>query len=324
MTHYIGIDVSKKELFTFDGKKVRKFPNNQTLKKFDSYLKKRNIPVERTIILFESTGVYSNNLKYYCKRKNIKTFIINPKRSSNFAKALGKRSKTDLIDAKTIYNYKSLISPEDIIIPVIDPVAEKLSAYLTSYKFTMKLKQSMKNHLEALSNMPNTPKKILTSMKNELKRLDKLENNIIYEAIQFIKKDPELKEAFENLISIKSIGEKSAVCLLCLFKKYPNTNRAQITALAGLDPIKKESGTSLNRKTKISKNGYAMLRNILYFPAMNAIQNNSQIKPFYDRLIKKHKVPKVALIAVMKKLLLIAHAIYKNNTKYDINFGVCS
>ena len=57
--HYIGIDVSKKELFTFDGKKVRKFPNNPNLKKFDGFLKKRALPFENTIILFESTGVYS-------------------------------------------------------------------------------------------------------------------------------------------------------------------------------------------------------------------------------------------------------------------------
>ena len=319
MLHYIGIDISKQDFTAFDGKKVRKFMNNPGLKKFDTYLNKRNISLDETVIIFEATGVYSLNLKYYCAEKKIKAFIVNPKRSSNFAKVCGNRSKTDKIDSKALYTFKNIIDSEKLVVPVIDQVSENLNSYLTSYKFIMKFEQATCNHLEALKHKRNVPKKLVSSIKNEIKRLNKLKNNIIPEAVQFIKDDPCLKEDFENLISIKSIGEKSAVCLLCLFKKYPNTNRAQITALSGLDPIKKESGTSVNGKMRISKNGFSMIRNILYFPTMNAIQHNPQIKKFYNRLIKNHKLHSVALIAAMKKLLLMAHAVYKNKTKYKID-----
>jgi len=319
MLHYIGIDVSKQDFTAFDGKKVRKFMNNPGLKKFDTYLNKRNIPLNETVIIFESTGVYSSNLKYYCAEKKIKAFIVNPKKSSNFAKVCGNRSKTDKIDSKALYNFKNIIDSEKLVVPVIDQVAENLNSYLTSYKFVMKFEQAACNHLEALNNKKNAPKKLISSIKKEIKQLNKLKKNIIPEAIKFIKGDFQLKKDFENITSIKSIGEISGVCLLCMFRKYPNTNRAQITALAGLDPIKKESGTSVRGKMRISKNGFAMIRNILYFPTMNAIQNNPQIKKFYNRLIKNHKLPSVALIASMKKLLLIAHAVYKNKTKYKID-----
>ena len=322
--HYIGIDVSKKELFTFDGKKVRKFPNNPNLIKFDGFLKKRALPVEKTIILFESTGVYSSYLKHYCAENGYKAFVVNPKRSANFVKALGNRSKTDQIDSKALYEFKNVIKPEEASVPFIDEAAEKLNAYLTSYQFIMKLKQATSNHLEALNNSKNAPKKLVSAIKCEHNRLNKLEKKIIDEATNYCKTDSELKEDFENLTSITSIGDISAVALICLFRKYPDTNRAQITALVGMDSTKRESGTSVRGRMKISKNGFAMVRKILYFPTMNAIQNNIHIKPFYDRLIIKHKLPKIALIAAMKKLLLIAHAVYNNKTKYKKDLGVCA
>ena len=74
---------------------------------------------------------------------------MNPKRSANFVKALGNRSKTDQIDSKALYEFKNVIKPEEVSVPVIDEVAEKLNAYLTSYQFIMKLKQATFNHLEA-------------------------------------------------------------------------------------------------------------------------------------------------------------------------------
>jgi transposase len=103
---------------------------------------------------------------------------------------------------------------------------------------------------------------------------------------------------------------------LYLFKNYKDTNRAQITALVRLDPTRKESGTSVRGRRKISKSGNRNIRKILYFPTMNAIQNNKKIRDVYNRLIENHKLKKVALVATMRKLFLIAHAVYKNRVKF--------
>jgi len=86
--------------------------------------------------------------------------------------------------------------------------------------------------------------------------------------------------------------------------------------LAGLDPVKRESGTSVKYKVKISKNGKGIYRKILYLPTLCATIHNQKIKIFYQRLLAHHKAKKLAVIASMRKLLLIAHAMYQNKTEY--------
>ena len=137
--YYIAFDVSKKVLSGFDGEKELAFDNKKSLKALKSYLKKKYKDLNNLVIIFEATGVYSNYLKEFCASHNLKVYIINPKRSSNFSKAIGNRSKTDKIDTKkTIYEYRKIIDPKNIKVPKIDKVAQTLSAYLTSYKFTVK------------------------------------------------------------------------------------------------------------------------------------------------------------------------------------------
>lgn len=89
-----------------------------------------------------------------------------------------------------------------------------------------------------------------------------------------------------------------------------------MTALDGLDPIQKQSGTSVHEKSRISKHGNQMMRKCLYMPTLSSIKHNHKIRVFYERLVSKHKPKKVAVIAAMRKLLLIAHAIYKKKTVY--------
>ena len=118
-------------------------------------------------------------------------------------------------------------------------------------------------------------------------------------------------------MTIPGVGKLSAICLLTLFNKYKDTNQAQIIAMVGLDPIKRESGTSVKGKMRISKNGDRMIRETLYFPLLSAIRCNKKIKALYDRLLANNKPKKVALIAAMRKLIIIAHEIYRDKTVYS-------
>ena len=93
MNYYIGIDVSKKVLSVFDGKKQLTFKNEKGLRVLKSYLKKRFKTFDDIVIIFESTGPYSNYLRQFCATNHIRAYIINPKRSSNFAKVIGNRFK---------------------------------------------------------------------------------------------------------------------------------------------------------------------------------------------------------------------------------------
>ena len=311
MYHYIGIDVSKKVLNIFDGKKDLIFDNKENLRSFKKYLKKRYPDLSSLVILFEATGIYSYHLKAFCAVHKIKAYIINPQASHNFAKSLGTRSKTDTRDARTIWAYHKLISDKDIRIPKVDPILITLSSYLASYRLTLKQRLSLANHLEGVKD-----KTLYRLLKKEQERLCKLEHELLIRMDTYIKQHPKLNQDYQRLISISGIGQKTAISLLTLFQTYPDTNRNQITALIGLDPIQRQSGTSVHGRSRISKHGNQMMRKSLYMPTLVSIQYNHKIKVFYERLVSKHKPKKVAVIAAMRKLLLIAHAIYKNKTVY--------
>jgi len=311
MYYYIGIDVSKKVLNVFDGKKDLIFDNKENLSSLKKHLKKRYSDFSSLVILFEATGIYSYYLKAFCADNHIKAYIINPQASHNFAKSLGRRSKTDTIDARTIWEYHKLIGDKDISIPRVDQRLMTLSSYLASYRLTLKQRLALTNHLEGVKD-----KALHRLLKKEQERLGKLEQELLIRMDIYIKQYPKLKEDYQRLLSISGIGQKTAISLLVLFHTYPNTNRNQITALIGLDPIQKQSGTSVKGRSRISKHGNRMIRKCLYMPTLSCIKHNHKIKVFYERLVLQHKPKKVAVIAAMRKLLLIAHAVYKNKTVY--------
>ncbi len=255
MYYYIGIDVSKKVLNVFDGKKDLIFDNKENLSSFKKYLKKRHPDFSSLVILFEATGIYSYHLKAFCATHMIKAYIINPQASHNFAKSLGTRSKTDTTDARTIWAYHRLVNDKDIRIPKVDPIVTTLSSYLTSYRLTLKQRLSFANHLEGVKD-----KTLYRLLKKEQERLCKLEHELLIQMDTYIKKYPKLNEDYQRLLSISGIGQKTAISLLTLFQTYPDTNRNQITALIGLDPIQRQSGTSVHGRSRISKHGNQMMR----------------------------------------------------------------
>jgi transposase len=307
--YYIGIDVSKKDLSVFNGKYL-KFANQEGLKSFKKYLKKK-YHLSEIVIIFEPTGIYSQYLKEFCAENSIKAYIINPKQSHNFARALGIRPKDDKIDARILYKFSKLLDLKDIKVPKIDQEAKNLSSYLVSYEFAVKQRISLSNHSESLRD-----KQLIILIKKDLKRAKKLEDKIFNDILEYVSKNQNLKEDYQRLLTISGVGDKTAIALLTLFKTYQGTNQAQITALAGLDPVKRESGTSVKGKVKISKNGKGIYRKILYLPTVCATIHNQKIRVFYQRLLAHHKTKKLAIIASMRKILLIAHAMYQDKTEY--------
>ncbi|GAI50486.1 unnamed protein product, partial [marine sediment metagenome] len=106
---------------------------------------------------------------------SIKAYIVNPKKSHNFTRALGKRSKTDKIDARTLYQFHKLIDLKDIKVPQIDQQAKTLASYLVSYEFALKQRISLSNHLESLRD-----KGLIALMKKDLKRAKMLEDKLFH------------------------------------------------------------------------------------------------------------------------------------------------
>ena len=314
MDQYIGIDVAKEALSVYDGKREFSCRNTRGCADLKDHLRQKDL--KNLVVIFEATGPYSRYVREFCARHSVRVWIVNPTKSASFTKTLGNRSKTDTIDAKMLYELHKVIKPEDILVPRIDKEAEQLSLYLASYELMIKTRTALSNHLHALAHTPEAPLELIHTLTGELSRIKEREESLLNQMEHYVEHNEQLTDDYHRLLTIKGVGRVSALALLILFRTYPGTSRGQITALVGLDPTRTESGTSVRGRRKISKSGNSTVRKILYFPTLNCIQHNEVVKATYERLVRNHKPKKLAVIAAMRKLLLIAHAVYKSKADY--------
>jgi len=310
MKNYIGIDISKSTIDVYDGKKSYKFENNE-----DGFLKIISLVenIKETIFIFEPTGVYSYPLTEFCSKKQIDSVIVSPKVSRDFARSLKVRSKTDKIDAKVLYKYQSHVESNMIKVPKVNHHAIKIQEMLNVYEGFRDSKQKLKNQLESINidhkDLHRTVNRMIKNLEKEIEKLfTKIESLIL--------KDDSMQNKYNALLTIPCIGNKSALYLISFFIKYPLANAKELTALIGLDPVMRDSGT-YRGKQRISKHGGQQIRNLLFLPTLSSLKHNDRIQVFYMRLTSKAKSKKLAVIAAMRKLVLIAFSIFKSEQNYQ-------
>ncbi len=323
MLNCIGIDVSKSTLNVHIAKKSQDLQINNTLgdvKKLYSKLKKLyKKEIEELVFIFEPTGSYSELLRKFCAEKKIRCFIINPKQFSNYAKALGVEVKNDEVDARVLAQAITLAKPHQIKVPVYDADVEQIKELMSFYKFTTKQTAQLKGHLESLV-AKDGDKFSIKELKKSIAASKEREKRILEQVHQMIQSNPTYKKAYENITSIVGVGQIGGIALLHLFIKYPEANQRQITSLAGLNPVYKQSGSSLQTLYKISKSGSVFYRGALFMGVMTAVRYDENFKAFYVRLKTNGKHTTQAQIAVMRKMILVAHSLYKNDKKYIKGF----
>jgi len=318
----IGIDISKASLNIHIGKSGQDLQIENSLKGFKSLRSKlKKIykkEIENIIYTFEPTGSYSEALRKYCYQQKIQCFIINPKQFNNYAKAIGKEVKNDIEDARTLCKSIVVAKEGQIAIPSYNEDVERIKELMGYYKFLTKQTTQQRNHLEALQSK-GADAFTIKELQKAIKESKKKEQRMIEKIQSIIDSNEHYKNSYDNIISIMGIGQIGAIVLLHLFLKYPDANQRQITSLAGLNPIYKQSGSSLQSRYKISKSGSKLYRGSLFMATMSAIRYDEKCKAFYERLKANGKHTTQAQIAVMRKLIITAHSLYKNNTKYDKN-----
>ena len=316
----IGLDISKASISVHIPINSLNLEIDNTivaLKALYSKLKKLyKKDLDKLTFVYEPTGSYSFTTKKFCSNKSIKSFIINPKQSSNFAKALGHRSKSDKIDAIMLSQAIVIAKDNEIRIPIINETLETIKELMSYYKFTVKQRVALSNHQEAL-NSKDCNKYMKKDITKRLKLFRDKEVEILDKIKDIIQSDDKLSQTYSNIQTIPGIGKIAGIVLMHLFISYPNANKNQIVSLTGLDPVIKDSGTSVKGKPKISKAGVKLYRGSLFMATMVAINYNEQMKNFYNRLKDNGKHSTVAQIAVMRKLIVIAHSLYKNNCIYS-------
>lgn len=310
---YLGIDVSKLTIdccLISDGQNHEKrFSNNpKGFQLLTDWLKFHQMTSELHCCC-EATGTYYEPLAHYLHQHYTVT-VENPRRIKGYAIAELQRSKTDKQDARLIAQYcqdrkhklKAWIPPSQE-----QKQLQELARYLDH------LKQQRATETTKLHEAPDY---IAPHIKTTIENLSSQIRDIKKQLLQFYKSHPDYNTQRKRLKTITGIGEQSAAVLLSAYKRHPFSNQKQFTAYLGLDPRKNQSGSSVNGKSRISKIGNADIRKSLYMPAVVAYRCNV-FSSFVNRLKAKGKPVKLILIAIMRKLAVIAFNLLNNGQDFE-------
>lgn len=322
---YVGIDVAKDKFdvsYTVDGQNIfgySTFANEKkSIKKFfkqaESILKKQNL--QDIHFCMEATGIYHCELCEYLQNSAHIVSVVNPVRTKAFSKSLQLRTKNDKVDSQMIVYYAYLHNPPKT--PKLPDTIKKFRS-LVRYKETLvesrtqeiaRLKSSLDSDVKQLIN-----KKILFIEKQTRETIAKIQN--------LIKENEFLNTQMKLLTSVDCVGERVAWVILAEFKfeDIESISPKAMVAHAGLSPREHSSGSCVKGRSHISRMGNASLRKILFLPALGCVKNSNYFSNFYLHLVERGKPKKVAITAVMRKILLISMGVLKNQVPFDPNWA---
>lgn len=306
----IGIDVSKKKLdVSFNDKEIATFDNTlQGFKQLLKAIKKR----KDTRIVMEATGGYERPLAQFLQDQHMAVSVVNAKRVRDFAKALGRLAKTDEIDSHVIRLFAEVIDPR--VMEKKSESQQSLDSLVHRRNQLVKQRTMEKQHLETVFD-----KEATRSINRNIKFLDKEIDHIDKKIKELVSKNKVIKDKVECLETIKGVGPIVALTLMADLPELGALSNKEISALVGVAPFCRDSGAMKGKRTIWG--GRAQVRSMLYMAALSASNHNEPIKAFYKRLISNGKPKKTALVACMRKLLIIANSMIKNNEDWSPNHG---
>jgi transposase len=263
----------------------------------------------------EATGQYGDGVAEYLYQSGFGVSVVNPARIKRYGDSKLHRNKTDKADAALIaeFCYK-----ENPLLWVPAP-----SHLKQLRQMVRRLDDLQKNYQQERNRQKSgvTDSWVLEDIQDHLSELKRRIQTLKKAIYRVIKEIPELKENFDLLVSILGIGDLTAAKLLAEIGDFSCFEDApQLVAYAGLNPKGVRSGSSVHKKTRISKEGRPCIRSILYLPAVVARHHNPIIRAFCDRLAERN-LPKMAITAAaMRKLLHLAFGVLKHHKPFDPNY----
>lgn len=331
----VGIDISKESFFvcyqvkdqqehvTIKGTKSFK-NNNSGFKEFLLWCKKREkSEAPSTIYIMEATGIYYENLAYFLYENSCVVSVQLAQKLAYFAKSNNLKTKTDKVDSKMIATFGIEKSSESL--ELWTPPSKEFKIIRDLAREHSDLKDRLtaaKNQLHAMNHAHEKHKKVITRKEQQISFYEKQLKSIVKELKELVKSDEQLYKKIQNIETIKGVGFITVIKVLAevngflLFK-----NIGQLVSYAGLDVVKKESG-SYKGKTKISKKGNARLRSALYMPALTAATHNDNLKEFYERVNANREIKKHGVVAVMRKLLILIYTLWKKEEPYQMDYAM--
>jgi len=263
----------------------------------------------------EATGQYGDGVAERLFQAGHAVSVVNPARIKRYGDSKLHRNKTDKADAGLIAEF--CLKEKPALWAPLPPHIKRLRQLVRRLEDLQANYQQERNRLKSGISDPWVLEDIHDHIDDLSRRIQALHKAIQ----QAILETPELKRKLELLVSITGIGKLTAARLLAEIGDFSCfKNAPQLAAYAGLNPKGFRSGSSVHKKTRISKEGRALLRHILYMPAIVARNHNPIIRAFCDRLAQRN-LPKMAVIAAaMRKLLHLVFGVLKHEQPFDPNF----
>ena len=315
MSAFLGVDVAKESLdVTLWDEKERKRRKHLANKpagfeQLDAWLQRHT--EGEVHVCMESTSVYWEELAEYLHQAGYQVSVVNPARIRGYAMSQMRRSKTDPLDGDVIVDFcrsqrPSLWTP---------PTAEQRQLRaLVRHRVALQKSRTQQLNRLATSRDPEVKaslQRLIATLEAEIEGIEaRLET--------FFDEHPPLKAKRDLLTSIPGIGEKTATHILAeMYDLDQYENAKAVAADAGITPSHYRSGTSVRRRSKMSRMGKAAIRGTLHFPAITAIQHNPVVRQLARRLEARGKPPGVIRVAAMRKLMHLAFGVLRHQQPFD-------
>lgn len=312
MSGFIGIDVAKAD-FVVAREGVagsKSYPNTERgYRDLIKDLDHDDAPRER--IVLEATGGYERGLVTALGAKGLPVVVVNPRQVRDFAKATGQLAKTDHIDAHVLADFGARVKPK--LKPLATEEQDELKDFLTRNEQLIQMLVAEKSRLlQAQGRGRHTLRRKIKShisfLERELRMLDS-------DLDDTLKKSSLWRENDDLLQSVPGIGKQTARTLLGLVPELGSLNAGEIGKLIGLAPLNRDSG-KLRGKRHIT-GGRRRVRAVLYMATLVATRFNPVVRVWYQRMLAGGKPKKVALVACMRKLLVVLNAMMKTRTRWQ-------
>ena len=307
----VGIDVAKAHVdVAVLGTKLepRRFDNQAEA---HSALAATLKPLNVALVVMEATGGYETELACALQAAGLPVAVINPRQARDFAKSMGRLAKTDAVDARVLAELAAVLVRRDDLARFLRPLADEqqrwLAALVTRRRQLLTMLGSERQRLQI------TPKGLHPSIHAILAviqaQLDDIERQMVIHVREHF------GELDRLLQSTSGIGPVASATLIAELPELGHLGRREIASLVGVAPMARDSGSTKGRRR--IQGGRFEIRRVLYMAALTASRRNPTIKTFYERLIASGKLPKVALVACMRKLLTTLNAMVRTNKHWD-------
>lgn len=316
----LGIDIAKLKfnicLLSLNGKlKHKVFPNTEVgFQQLDAWFSKQG--AQRIHACMEATGAYGEALALHLSTAGHMVSVVNPAAIKAFAGSRLSRTKTDRVDAELIARFCRAQQPPAWMPPAAE--VRQLQALVRRLESLVEMRTMESNRLEAII----TNEMVKASVEDHLAYLDQQIRQTEALIRTHIDNHPTLKQQSDLLDSIPGIGEATAATLLAEITDITHYESArQVAAYAGLVPRERQSGSSVRRRTRLSKIGNARLRKALYFPAITALRCSPFFKAWAEGLRQRGKCKMSVIGAAMRKLIHLAYGVLKTGRPFDPKWG---